>query len=157
MKLLSNTNFGNHLKTLEISNSCYKMLRMKFDSFVSKKLELGMFVPCDEEGNVLNKPTIYYNGSVLMNLDGISLEIALKINDKVSIYEKAKERCLFEGLEFEDIQPSTEYNYYHLNGNKIFEANNQYKFFPYRGLRTIEDLVKYDLTLTKTAIKQIGL
>lgn len=142
MNLLSNTNFGIYLKTLEISNSCYKMLRMNFDSFVSKKLKLGMFVPCDEEGNVLKEP-----------------DMCFRHDEKLSKeYQQAKERCLFEGFRVEEHEKESfsircENNIL----NVMWNFSDKRGWFTARGISTIEDLVKYDLTLTKTAQKQIGL
>lgn len=52
----------------------------KYANFLKQPLELGMFVPCDEDGNVLEEP--------------ICQEYAL-YNKK---YQKSKERCLFEGF-----------------------------------------------------------
>jgi len=158
MKLINMTNF-----VLEqVQNAKYEEFNKVNETFVNKvvdyakflkqPLELWMFVPCYEDGNVSVEPKNYVTWLRLHKSKGST--IGFTEHEK---YQQAKERCLFEGLKFKDVQPSTEYNYFHLNGNKIFEANNQYKFNPCYGLRTIEDLVKYKPELTQTTIKQIGL
>ena len=83
-----------------------------YSKFLKQPLELWMFVPCDDNGNVLKEPII--NDSI-----------------KIWTYQQAKERCLFEGFE---------------NIEKI-----AIKF------KTIEDVIFLHPTLTKTAIKHLGL
>ena len=48
---------------------------MSYAHFLKQPLTIGMFVPCDEDGNVLEEC------------------------DKIKEYRKAKEKVLFEGLE----------------------------------------------------------
>lgn len=123
-----------------------------YTEFLKQPLELWMFLPCklvDSGWTVLNKPKDYedilLNGSRIYHYDDIC---------DANEYQKALDKMLFEGLKFKDVQPSTEYNYYHINGYKIFEANNQYKFFPYGKLKTVEDLVQYKLKLTQNTYKK---
>lgn len=149
--LISNTAFGKLLLTKHLSDKQVRDLRDNYDEFLSLLIEIWMFVPCDEDGNVLEEPNRYNDFLKLSKREGFTIWY-----DKCEQYQQAKERCLFEGLKFKDVQPSTEYNYFHLNGNKIFEANNQYKFNPCYGLRTIEDLVKYKPELTPNTQKQLA-
>lgn len=51
-----------------------------YANFLKQPLELGMFVPCDEDGNILEEPDC--------NLDIRMVEM--------KEYQQAKERCLFE-------------------------------------------------------------
>lgn len=73
--LIDSKEFGKTLK--DVSDSEYRRLRDNYDKFTSHTLDLLMFVPCDEEGNVLEDSET-------------DLEKHLE-------YETAKQRCLFEG------------------------------------------------------------
>lgn len=94
----------------------------EYAKFINQPLELGMFVPCDEDGNILKEPKLRFE---LMSY--------VETYDYKE-YKKAKERVLFEGFEDKE-QP----------------------FFAFGSFenRTIEDLVKYNLTLTPNVIKKI--
>ena len=96
--------------------------------FLKQPLELWMFVPCDEDGNVLEVVPYY--------ADGI---------EKVNEYKKAKERCLFKGFEMYKGNP---YNY-----NKARAFTQDYIDEKW----IIEKIIHWDLELTESAIKQSGL
>lgn len=101
MKLISMTDFVLEQKRFvkPISNNrlfgCEKFFERveNYATFLKQPLKLEMFVPCDEDGNVLNEPkdwkTYESGGSAFMNIDEI-----LPCQD----YKKAKEKVLFEGL-----------------------------------------------------------
>ena len=62
MKLISSTLFGKYCKSKEKEFSrrinyldWYERVRNNFDNFLEQQLKLEMFVPCDEEGNVISK------------------------------------------------------------------------------------------------------
>jgi hypothetical protein len=114
--------------------------------FGEQPLELWMFVPCDEDGNVLEEPTEkdefrYCNGTEYY---------PHQKKQYAKEYQQAKERCLFEGFE---LKGQTNYSFVYKNKN----------IFPYfiskKG--TIEELTFHisncDLQLTQTAIKQLSL
>lgn len=111
---------------------------MAYANFLKQPLELWMFVPCDKDGSVVEKPEC-----------SLDKECASPTCVK---YQQAKERVLFEGFEVRKMK----------GWNILDFPNNQYsKDFSvfedaFKEL-TIEDLIKYNLTLTPTAIKQIGL
>ncbi|WP_276679700.1 hypothetical protein [Empedobacter brevis] len=137
MKLTSSKNFGKSLK--DKTDSEYRRLRDNFDHFLDQSLHLGMLVPCDEEGNILEEPKGW-------NDEDCKLDDCCNVC-KCEQYKQAKERVLFEGFEFKN--------------DLIFNASNQ-TFIDEEiifNLENIENLINYydDLTLTKTAIKQIGL
>ena len=63
MKLISNTSFGKLCKSKENEFSrridyldWFERVRTNFDNFLKQPLNIGMFVPCDENGNVLQEP-----------------------------------------------------------------------------------------------------
>lgn len=90
-----------------------------YANFLKQPLKLEMFVPCDEEGNVLEEPDKEFELSYW------------DCSTKISKYQQAKEKVLFEG--------------FRVSKAKLF-INSE---------KTIEDLIKYDLTLTPNATKQI--
>ena len=92
-----------------------------YAKFLKQPLELWMFIPCDEDGNVLQVP-IFKN---TLNSD--------KHHSLWEEYRQAKERCLFEELSEKDAK-------------FVLHANEN-----------IEDLIEFNLQLTQTAIKQLGL
>ena len=87
-----------------------------YSKFLKQPLELWMFVPCDEDGNVI--PELYNDEQhvIIQHLE----------------YQEAKERCLFDDYSLEYSESLVEY------------------------WKKIEDLVQYNLRLTPTALKQIG-
>ena len=95
-----------------------------------------MFVPCDENGNVLDPSDVF------------------KSCEKGFLYGKAKEKVLFEWFEYVKFINDGELLPYH----RLIK-NDEY--FNVRFLdRNIEDLLtefEYGIELTPTAIKQIGL
>ena len=120
----------------------YDLEQVKLDEirnyarFLKQPLQLGFFVPCDENGNVLEEP--YFDG-----------ENDLYYSAKKEEFEKAKERVLFKGFELYNDENTIRYN-------NIFIENQDFK----KGL-TIESLKSYcsttSIELTDSAIKQIGL
>ena len=137
MKLTSSKNFGKTLK--DKTDSKYRRLRDNFDNFLEHALHLGMFVPTDEAGNVLEEP-IDDSDRGRCEYDLLK---KLTFKEKSEKYQQAKDRVLFKGFykEFNAvISPS---------GGYLDIGNLRYK--------TIETIVESKLELTETAIKQIGL
>lgn len=125
--LISNTAFGKLLLTKHLSDKQVRDLRDNYDEFLSLILEIWMFVPCDEDGNVLENPS---------NKHKSYFQLYLKK------FQKAKERCLFEGFRYDGFKYLDCKNY----SFRILEIKNM----------TIENLVKHAPELTRTAIKQLG-
>ena len=111
-----------------------------YANFLNQPLTLGMFVPCDEDGNVLE---------VCKQKDVCSKSLSGNcICPKSDKYQQAKERVLFEGVKL-----VTDDNTFasHLESEKGFWRYTDNIF------GNIEELCKYDLNLTESALKQIGL
>ena len=117
------------------SLSCFSVIE-NYANFLKQPLKLGFFVPCDENGNVLDPSDVF------------------KSCEKGFLYGKAKEKVLFEGFEYVKFINDGELSPYHR-----LVKNDEY--FNVRFLdRNIEDLLtefEYGIELTPTAIKQIGL
>jgi hypothetical protein len=98
----------------------------KYAYFLKQPLTLGMFVPCDENGNVLEETDQYR-----------SCEKGWK-------YGQAKENVLFEGFQY----LKDEEGFY-------LEHDNLILFPDEFGSSTLESLVNDNLKLTDIAIKQL--
>jgi len=139
-KLISTTDRLLEIKKLpkDSLNWTYSQLEKAFlqAEFVKQKLDVWMFAPCDEKGNILKEPYMVFAD------DNEECE------DYIKLFCEAKQRVLFEGFKITD------------KGNFYFiEKDNSSLFF--RALKnttkaTIEDILFFDPELTETAIKQIG-
>lgn len=111
-----------------------------YANFLSQPLTLGMFVPCDEDGNALKMPI---DNSVLFstpdNNQGFIDDLENDFLDKLVTFRNAEERVLFEGLFTQFLEDLKD-------GTTILKP-----------IDTIESFVKHSLTITPTALKQIGL
>lgn len=120
---------------------------MNYAQFLKQPLKLEMFIPCDDEGNFFEEPKIedYFD-------DGFNFEFNQKHFKDVVLkeYYKAKEKVLFEGIEFERIDGVN-----FLKTNKDIFAFHDFNI-KFKDL-TVENLVQYNLQLTENAIKQIVL
>jgi len=116
-----------------------------YANFLKKPLKLEMFVPCDDEGNVLKevekgRDKLYDSQDTSSDSQHYHQQWHMRINQ----YQQAKEKVLFEGFETD----------------KSYQAvNHKLRFFVYdiRESDTIEDYIKFNLTLTESAKKQIGI
>jgi len=133
MKLISMTDFvleqeqPTYLEKEEFEDVYYKI--HNYANFLKKPLELGMFVPCDENGDILR--------------DGV--------NWNKKFYQKAQERVLFEGFEVKKNDRWTTFFY----KKEFFTSFTSFSYI-FKN-KTIEDLIDFDVTLTLTALKQLGL
>lgn len=110
-----------------------------YSKFLKQPLQKWMFVPCGEDGEVLEEPCL----KCADNCDF----------DKCMEFQQAKERCLFEGFEIiEDIYGKKITD--KINVTIALMPNNNTEWIM-NCFNTIEDLVKHNLTLTATALKQI--
>lgn len=123
---------------------------LNYAKFLKQPLELWMFVPCGEDGNVLDAEPCSLG---MFAKDNPFFDVYL---ESKNIWDKAKEKCLFEGFVIteESFIHDLPHFYIEIDGIKMmWNFNNKWVF--YKGFKTIEDLVKYDLQLTQKAIKKI--
>ena len=84
-----------------------KLITIKnYATFLKQPLKLEMFVPCDEDGDILDEPMDYEQ-----RLPNIMTEY----DDEVYRYKQAKEKVLFEGFEF--VSRADETWLFKINGN----------------------------------------
>lgn len=110
---------------------------ISYQRFLKQPLTLGMFVPCDENGNVLNEPRM------IARTIGFEEQDVFWDIDEVEAYRIAKEKVLFKGFNFE--------------GDLLIIPNfGKQEIKNINGL-TIESLTEFEIELTESALKQIGL
>ena len=156
MKLISMTDFVLEQEKLNQKNtSRLACLCANYAQFLKQPLTLGMFVPCDLDGNVLEEPSKkdmeWFKGLAYGDFSC----------DYTRIFEfiEAKERVLFEGFEIKvsNITNNLQNDFLIISEtNEIIGHENKDQWF-FNSYKKVEDLINYDLTLTETAIKQIGL
>ena len=124
---------------------------VNYAKFLSKPLKLSQFVPCDEEGQIHEKP------------NNLCFELALANHKESKLaleaYNKAKSNVLFEGFEYKKEIRNSGGNYTHILEHQKLEIYIQYGGFFISGkteIKEIEDLVKLGLTLTENAVKTIN-
>lgn len=123
---------------------------LRYVKFLQQPLTLGMFVPCDLEGNVLEEPIPF---------DCTAFEY--------SIWCKAKERVLFKGFEcvFYDRDKVFELSYnglyiYYEFEDDFFISDSLSNDEVLISIRCLLDMIEknnIDIELTESAIKQLGL
>jgi len=120
---------------------------VRYANFLKQPLTLGMFIPCDEDGNILKEPKF-------VSPEGVKWE------DYVKQFEQAKERVLFEGFEV-----TKEEGVFYIQKNDIeLWYNKKADMWEHLGEDVywdIESLSKYSenicttIKLTDNAIKRI--
>lgn len=144
MKLLSMTEFVLQ-ENFKTHSRFFPETAIKYAEFLKQPLTLGMFVPVDETGNILCKPTHYdewiseYNKGIVHGYEQVIM----------GEYLEAKEKVLLEGFEFVESW----------NGNYHFKHGDELIIIAKRG-ETIESRLlrlDFEIELTESAIKQIGL
>lgn len=119
-----------------------------YANFLSQPLNISMFIPC----KLVDSVWVVLPMHIFSDNPNKSMSKMYNEHPLVKEYQEAKERVLFEGFNVD------------LNGTCIICISNENTSLDYSksvnlfsGLSIIEDLVKYNLTLTLTAKKQIEL
>lgn len=140
-KLVSMTNFiletafgyGNEFMTAQ--QFCNKVI--KYAEFLKQPILIGQFVPCDLDGNILEKPN-NYNDKIIW-LEGEN-----------RVYQEAEYRVIFKDFLIMETRPNPEYtkSISHLSSlfNVFWFSNITQQWIISKGLRTVEDLVIFGLT-----------
>ena len=141
------------LEQLNEQNSRTKPMREVFNSlekyatFLRQPLKLEMFVPCDEDGDILEEPEDYEQ-----RLPNMMTEY----NDEIYRYEQAKEKVLFEGFKIYDYKLNV---FFYLGRKKTLSYDKKRKDFITIGLlpETVEDLINISsqIKLSQTALNSI--
>jgi hypothetical protein len=146
-KLISMTDFVLKQNNKSDSMGCSYWKCNNYANLLKQPRELWMFVPCDEDGNVLEEPLKRDYNNVNIN------------NSYYKKYQQAKERCLFEGFELlgNKCVLNRYFMIHFLNGEISIEEHFEEIVTKLgKQVKTIEDLIPYNLTLTASAQKQIS-
>ena len=119
-----------------------------YAEFLKQPLKLEMFVPCDEDGNVLEEPKIEEE-----YLDEHTTQIFAQYQYDL---DKARENVLFEGFEIYDYKLNV---FFYLGRKKILSYDKKRKDFITIGFlpETVEDLINVSsqIKLSQTALDSI--
>ena len=164
-KLISHSDFTEEIENYVRESHNYERgceLIFKHREFIKQPLELWMFIPCDEKGNVLEEPESL-KGFYETHSEGMIQESKLRKQ-----YYEAKDRVLFDcGVKIDTssyrstkrmlIDLDCKGGFRLFNRHIFHDGDIEEKFLPnFTEIPTIEYLVKYNLTLTESAIKQLG-
>lgn len=122
------------------------IITKNYANFLKQPLTLGMFVPCDENGNILKEPKLQSELLIVVN----------DFMDKMKAYNEAKEKVLFDVGIIETYEDIIVFS----NGHFIFSKNTCYLKYHERTAITIEDIANDILVqfgLTPFALKAIGI
>lgn len=125
-----------------------------YADFLSTPLCFSMFIPCDLNGNILQEPRNYMEDfEDQYNSVDIDSHVQAWYNDCKRYYE-AKNRVKFKVSLVQKISD----HLYEIwdEGKHLFTYNRSGDYFLITG-SNIECLVKYNLELTKSVIKNLGL
>ena len=122
-----------------------------YANFLNQPLKLEMFVPCNENGNVLEEPKRWKD--YLQYPDSFD---GNKEWDELYDYQQAKEKVLFEGFKIYDYKLNV---FFYLGRRKTLSYDKKRKDFITIGLlpETVEDLINISsqIKLSRTALNAI--
>lgn len=172
MKLISMTDFvlqkaNEYFNNGEYPKFNFRNLVNNYALFLKLPLTLGMFVPCNEEDNVLEEPTMekygYYFSNHQEEQSGWMYEEGedeyYKVLEK---YQQAKERVLFKNVTIIKASQNSFNIYIKKEISLVYDDNCK----SFRAAHSIEDLAnsfnkrnlnEFHIELTQSALKQIGL
>lgn len=124
-----------------------------YANFLKQPLKLGMFVPCDEEGNVLEEPRIEdYIFDDLLEFPGNPKEYDTEEFEKeLHNYYEAKNRIIFSGFVYEGEFAAVHEKY----GRILFSDNGMSINWFYKKFKTIEDLTPLGLEFKSEVLKKL--
>lgn len=140
---------------IRISEHEFAQRVLKYANFLKQPLELWMFVPLDKDNNLLEQPKeLYY-----INRDGCFDKYSFK--DAELLYNKAKERVLFENWDYNGQMKAVYQDTFYLllNPCQFIIEENLGIGCEYLSDNKIENLLEMkdyiNFELTQTAIDQI--
>ena len=132
-----------------LNPTLFEEIVYNYANFLKQPLTLGMFVPCDDDGNVLEIPKFYYTEENIKKLKGVEVEIALAKKKEVANYKIAKEKVLFNSFLFDSLCLLTSNCALSIIKNTFRIAKIYEDRLPSQEIKvcTIEDLIPYNLDL----------
>jgi len=116
---------------------CYE-----YANILKEPLTLGMFVPCDLEGNVLEDPK-----NLFRHETGLELK---EWNNEIIKFEKAKQRVLFSNCSYRKRKVKGAKAFICFENGRILSMGEDNLF----GLKTVEDLIDFEPKLKKALGKR---
>lgn len=130
-------------------NSEYNKI-IHYANFLKQPLTLGMFVPCDLDGNFLEES---------INYDAYKMGISEKDFHYNFVdcleYQEAKDMVLFEG--FHSFMNNVSNGTFEISLETYWFSDIQENGICFGQAKTLEDLIPFSLILTESAKKKIGL
>lgn len=130
-------------------------LMKNYASFLKKPLRLGMFVPVDQQGNVLKEPKNYTSWKALAhNSSGEAADNAAF--EEYRIYQAAEQKCFFKDFK-------VDYNgYSRVRIVAIYNTSIELSFnktdLSFSNFQDVESLTAFDeIFLTRAALRLIGI
>jgi hypothetical protein len=130
-------------------------LMKNYANFLKKPLHLGMFVPVDENGNVLKEPKNYTSWKALEhNSKGETSDTT--VFEEYRIYQAAELLCLFKDFK-------VDYNGYSrvriiANYDNSIELSFNKNDHSFLNFQDVESLTEFgEIYLTRTALRLIGI
>ncbi|MCA6066079.1 hypothetical protein JI747_002745 [Chryseobacterium sp. RG1] len=130
-------------------------LMKNYANFLKKPLRLGMFVPVDQQGNVLKEPKNYISWKTLEhNSNGETVDTAAF--EEYRIYQTAEQQCFFKDFK-------VDYNGYSrvrivATYNTSIELSFNKTDLSFLNFQDVESLTAFDeIFLTRTALRMIGI
>jgi len=125
----------------------------RYAKFVKQLLSIGMFVPCDLNKNILIEPKHFFEWSTRTlgtSLTEIELDAAAT---SCREYKEALSRVIFEGFDANANEGSDSKFWTIKYGELSLQWSTEEQcFFMWSG-HTVEDLARYDITLTDSAVE----
>ena len=145
-KLISMTKYTLQKSEKSLNDTDWMIRIVKYAKFLTQPLEPWMFVPCDNENNVLKSPNNYFLDSPIKEDSKQYQESKL-----VKEYKKAEDKVLFKGFK---VHPwiHSENSTKTISFDRIihvFWYSNKLGWVLSNGVKTVEDFIKYNLELNK--------
>lgn len=138
MELIKMTDYLEVVKETKEKNDLLQietlLLIFKYGNLLRLPNKLEMFVPCDEDGNVIEKP------------ERIHFNTEFDYKAELSVYEEAKAKVLFEGFVLNEIGKN-QFIVTHEVGGDYWVMEDE----------CLEDIVEWNLEFTEAAVKQLQL
>lgn len=140
-----------------VGDDDFRKVSTRYANFLNQPLTLGMFVPCDTSGKPMKEPSLYkqWYGNYVQGSFNSG-------NAPCRAYQKAQEGVLFEGVKYNSesdillfdtyLMPDYELDIYREEDGSTFHLDDGE-----HTINSLEMLTWMEITLTPTAIKQIGL
>lgn len=132
-------------------------LMKNYANFLKQPLTLGMFVPVDSDGNVLKEPKNYSSWKTLEHNNKKTSETNNNTGfEEYNIYQKAEQKCFFEGF-------TIAYNGYSVvrilaSYNESIELSFNKNDLTSQSYKDVESLIVFDgIYLNSRALKTIGI